>query len=255
MTSHIAVVDDEVRITQILEMILNREGYQVSTFNQAQDFLNSLDEKLPDLVLTDFKMPQISGLDILKSIKNTDPLIPVILMTAHGSIATAVESMKEGAYDFIEKPFDNEYCLAVISKALNYASVHQENRQLRAQLQQRYHMDDFIVASEEMEALVTLAKKAAHSRATIIIQGASGSGKEMLAKFVHFNSSRVSQDFIAVNCKAFAKGVLESELFGHEKGAYTGADRRKIGTFERAHKALCSLTKLERSILIFKGKF
>ena len=254
MTSHVAVVDDEERITQILELILNRNEYRVSTFNDPMEFLNSLDHELPDLLLTDYKMPEVSGLDLLKEVKSRDKLIPVILMTAYGTVANAVESMREGAFDFIEKPFENDRCLTLIAKALEFSSVHRENRQLRAQLQQRYHMDDFIVASPTMKDLVKLAKKASASQATILIEGASGSGKEMLAKFIHFNSPRVSQPFVAVNCKAFASSVLESELFGHEKGAFTGADRRKVGTFERANHGTLFLDEIGEVDLDFQGK-
>ncbi|MFT5430481.1 MAG: DNA-binding NtrC family response regulator [Myxococcota bacterium] len=176
-------------------------------------------------------MPRITGLDLLERLGRTHPELPVILLTAHGTVETAVQALQAGAVDYLQKPVDNDECRAVVARALKLTELARENRYLRAELRSRYAMDDTLSASPAMLGVFNLARRAAKSRATVLITGESGTGKELVARSIHYHSDRVGQPFVAVNCKAFGAGVLESELFGHERGAFTGAAAARAGIF------------------------
>ena len=230
----IAILDDEERMAEILAMVLRRDGHQVRTFHHPQALLDALANERFDLLLSDLKMPDIDGLEVLRRAKAQHAEMPVVLLTAHGTVDTAVAAMKEGAYDYLQKPIDNEACRAVVARALEHTRLSRENRYLRRQVQQRYGVGDVIAESAAMKRVLDLVERAARSSATVVVSGESGTGKEVIARAIHVESDRVAEPFVAVNCKAFAAGVLESELFGHVKGAFTGAEGGRAGVFERA---------------------
>ncbi|MFQ5416754.1 MAG: sigma-54-dependent transcriptional regulator [Myxococcota bacterium] len=235
MKSRLAVLDDEQRMAEIIGMVLRREEYEVEIFNAASDALKALEERPFDLLLTDLKMPDIDGVEVLKRARAIDADLPVILMTAHASIPTAIEAIRCGAFDYVEKPFDNVELKALVARALDVTRLTRENRYLRAEVAQRYSLDSLVAESDSLREVFDLARRAARSAATVLISGESGTGKELVARAVHYYSDRVGGPFVAVNCKALAEGVLESEIFGHEKGAFTGAHQARVGLFERAH--------------------
>ena len=254
MKPRLAVLDDEQRLVDILAMVLRREGYEVCSFTRPDAAIEALRAEPFDLLITDLKMPGADGLSVLQRAKALSPELPVILITAHATVATAIAAMREGAFDYVEKPFDNDELKALVRRALDVTRLARENRYLRAELKSRYALDDFVAESENMREVLDLVRRAARGRSTVLITGESGTGKEMIARAVHYHSDRVGQPFIAVNCKAFAEGVLESELFGHEKGAFTGADRAKPGLFERAHGGTVFLDEIGEVSGDFQGK-
>ena len=234
MKPRITVLDDEPRMVEIIGMVLRREGYEVKAHTEPTQALASLEKDPADLLLTDLRLPGMDGVEVLTRARALDPELPVILMTAHATIPTAIEAMKRGAFDYVEKPFDNTELKALVQRALEVTRLARENRYLRAELVQRHSLETVVTESEAVHGVFELARRAARSRSTVLVTGESGVGKELVARAVHYHSDRVGKPFIAVNCKAFAQGVLESELFGHEKGAFTGAERAKPGLFERA---------------------
>lgn len=216
----ILVVDDEKSQREILEMILSGEGYDVTTASSGEAAMKFVESRRFDLVLTDLKMTGISGLDLLKELTNYDKSIIVILLTAHGSVDSAVDALRLGAFDYLQKPYDKEKLLDTVSRALNKLST----------------LDIEIVSvSPEMDAVKKLILKIAKSSSTVLIRGESGTGKELIARSIHKNSLRSNETFQAVNCAAINENLLESELFGHEKGSFTGAIAEKKGLFEIAH--------------------
>ncbi len=228
------MIDDEPRMAEILAMVFEREGYDVRSFTDPTQGLAALEESPADVVVTDLKMPGTDGLEVLRRGRELDPELAVILMTAHGSVSTAIDAMRSGAFDYVQKPFDNEELKALVKRALDTTRLARENRYLRAELRSRYALDAVIATSDAMCGVLDLVRRAARSRATVLVTGESGTGKELVARLVHYHSDRVEGPFVAANCRAFAEGVLESELFGHEKGAFTGAERARPGLFERA---------------------
>jgi two-component system NtrC family response regulator len=230
----ILIVDDEKNYPLILAAVLQEEGYETLTANSGQETLKIIRNSDVDLVLTDMKMPGMDGIELLEKIKSKDPDLPVIMMTAHGTVEKAVEAMQKGAYNYILKPFDNERMILYVKKANAMYRVIKENRRLRKDIESRYHFGNIIGRSKAMRDIFEMIRKVAPSSATILIEGDSGTGKELVAKSIHYNSPRRNKPFIAVNCIALVENLLESELFGHEKGAFTGAIAMKKGRFELA---------------------
>jgi len=230
----VLVVDDEKNYTLILKTVLEEENFETLTANSGKNALEILEKCDVDLVLADLKMPAMDGIELLDNIKKKNPDIPVIMMTAHGSVDKAVEAMQKGAYTFILKPFENERMVLHINKAIAMYRVVKENRRLRDEIESQYHFGNIIGKSKLMQDVYKVIQKVAPTNATVLIEGESGTGKELVAKSIHFNSSRRDKPFVAVNCSAFAENLLESELFGHEKGAFTGAVAMKKGRFELA---------------------
>jgi two-component system NtrC family response regulator len=230
----ILVVDDEKNYLLVLSAVLEEEGYEVLTAQGGHEALEIQKSSDLDLILTDMKMPAMDGIELLENIKTLDPDLPVIMMTAHGTIDKAVEAMQKGAYSYILKPFDNERLTIYVKKAVSLFQVVKENRQLRETVASQYRFGNFIGKSKPIRDVFEMIRKVAPSNATVLIEGESGTGKELVAKSIHFNSPRRDKSFIAVNCSALAESLLESELFGHEKGAFTGAVARKKGRFELA---------------------
>ncbi len=250
----IAVVDDEPRMAEVLAMLLRRDGHRVEVFGGAEAFLAALAEQSYDLLMTDLRMPGVDGLELLKRARAAAPDTPVVLITAHASVATAVAAIREGAFDYVEKPFDNDACRALVHRALQVRALTRENRRLRAALQRGAGSAQLLTQSPAMLDVLDLAARAARSRATVLVTGESGTGKELVARTIHEHSDRALGPFVAVNCKAFAAGVLESELFGHEKGAYTGAAAARAGVFERAGGGTLFLDEIGEIDLDFQAK-
>lgn len=240
----ILIVDDEKNYPLILAAVLQEEGYETLTANSGQETLKIIRNSDVDLVLTDMKMPGMDGIELLEKIKSKDPDLPVIMMTAYGTVEKAVEAMQKGAYNYILKPFDNERMILYVKKANAMYRVIKENRRLRKDIESRYHFGNIIGRSKAMRDIFEMIRKVAPSSATILIEGDSGTGKELVAKSIHYNSPRRNKPFIAVNCIALVENLLESELFGHERGAFTGAIAMKKGRFELADEGTLFLDEI-----------
>jgi two-component system NtrC family response regulator len=230
----ILIVDDEKNYLVVLEALLSAEGYEIITADNARNALRLIEESDLDLVLTDMKMPGMSGMDLLVESKRRKPEVPVIMMTAYGTIEMAVEAMKKQAYDYITKPFQNEELKLTIKKALENYRLVKENRRLSEALSERHRYRNIIGKSRPMLQVYDLIDKVAQSKASVLVTGPSGTGKELIAKAIHYEGPRRDRPFISVNCGALTETLLESELFGHEKGAFTGAVALKKGRFELA---------------------
>jgi two-component system NtrC family response regulator len=231
----ILIVDDEKNYLLVLSAVLEDEGYEVLTAPGGAEALEIQKSSDLDLVVTDMKMSGMDGIEFLEQIKARDPDLPVIMMTAHGTVDKAVEAMQKGAYSYILKPFDNERLILFAKKAMSTYQVVKENRRLRVAVESQYQFGRIIGKSKPMRDLFETIQKVAPSNATVLIEGESGTGKELVAKAIHFNSPRRDNAFVAVNCSALAENLLESELFGHERGAFTGAISSRKGRFELAH--------------------
>jgi len=230
----ILIVDDEKNYPRILSAVLEEENYETLTANSGREALDIMKSADVDLVLTDMKMPEMDGIELLGHIKAEDPDLPVMMMTAHGTVDKAVVAMQKGAYSYILKPFDNARLILFVGKAVAMYRVVKENRRLLNDVQSQYRFGNIIGKSKVMRNVFGTIRKVAPSSVTVLIEGDSGTGKELVAKSIHYNGSRQEKPFIAVNCSAFAENLLESELFGHEKGAFTGAVAQKKGRFELA---------------------
>jgi DNA-binding NtrC family response regulator len=235
VTSRVLVVDDEPRMGEVIAAALGRAGHDCEVCTVGAAALAALDERGADVVVTDWRMPDMDGLALMKAIHERRPSLPVILVTAHGSVPSAVAAMREGAFDYVTKPFDNDELRALVARALDLSRLERENRWLREEVRTRYGPETIVAESPQSRAMLDLVRRVAPSRAAVLVQGESGTGKELVARLLHYWSDRVGKPFVAVNVKAFAEGVVESELFGHERGAFTGAVGAKPGCFERAH--------------------
>jgi len=230
----IMIVDDEKNYLVVLEALLGNEGYEIVTADNAPDALRIIREYDLDLVITDMKMPGMNGMELLDEAKKIDYERPIIIMTAYGTIEMAVEAMKKDAYDYITKPFKNEELKLTIKKALEKYRLVKENRLLNKALSDRYRFGNIIGKSKPMLNVYDLIRKVSQSKASVLITGPSGTGKELIANAIHYNSPRKDRPFVSINCGALTETLLESELFGHEKGAFTGAISMKKGRFELA---------------------
>ena len=230
----ILIVDDEKNYPRILSAVLEEEGFETFCANSGYEALEILKDVDVDLLLTDMKMPKMDGIKLLEKIKDKDKDLPVIMMTAHGTVDKAVEAMQKGAYSYILKPFDNSRLIIYVNKAIGMYRMVKENRQLRNVVESKYSFGNIIGKSKVMQDIFETIRKVAPAATTVLIEGESGTGKELVAKSIHFNSPRRDKPFIAVNCSALVETLLESELFGHEKGAFTGAAARRKGRFDLA---------------------
>ncbi|MDR1395577.1 MAG: sigma 54-interacting transcriptional regulator, partial [Deltaproteobacteria bacterium] len=241
----ILIADDEPNYRLVIGSLLEAEGYEILEAEGGRTALDLfLEHGRVDLVLTDMTMPEGSGLELLEKVKDHSPEVPVILLTAHGTIELAVEAMKNGAFDYLTKPCRNAEILRTVAKALEVSRLGRKNKELREALNDRYSFGNLIGKSKPMLELYQLLEKVAPSRATVLITGESGTGKELAAQALHYNSPRREHSFVAVNCSALSDSLLESELFGYEKGAFTGAGATRAGRFELAHEGTIFLDEV-----------
>jgi two-component system NtrC family response regulator len=230
----ILLIDDEPAQITSIKSFLKRRNYSILTASSGEEGLTFIDDGNVDLVLTDFRMPDMNGLEVVKNIKNLNPEIPVVVITAFSDTKDAVQVMKEGAFDYLSKPVDLDELEMLVSKAKEHRYLISENKVLREQLEEKYKFDSIISQSREMEEVLNTAGRVAKSKATVLLRGQSGTGKELIAKAIHYSSNRKDKSMITVNCAALSENLLESELFGHEKGSFTGASSQRIGRFEQA---------------------
>jgi two-component system NtrC family response regulator len=230
----ILVVDDEINYLTVMQALLGEAGYEVLTAPSAVEALKVAAASDLDLVLTDMKMPKMSGIELLDELNRLYPNLPVIIMTAYGTVEKAVTAMKKGAFDYILKPFKNEEILVTIAKALEHRHLMLKNLFLNQELDKKYGFPNIVGESRVMQEILELVKRVAQSRATVLVTGESGTGKELIARAIHQCSSRAAKSFISVNCAALTETLLESELFGHERGAFTHAVAMRKGRFELA---------------------
>jgi len=232
----ILIVEDRESMSDMLKETLKAEGYRTVIARDGFEGIKKLKEDRVDLVLTDLKLPKKDGMDVLRAAKEENPLMPVIVMTAFGSVETAVIAMKEGAFDFITKPFDTDHLLMLMKRALETQKLMTENMLLKEEFSAQLGIPRIIGKSEKIASVAQNIQKVAPSKTTVLILGESGTGKELFARGIHNLSPRREYPFVPINCAAIPRELLESELFGHEKGAFTGADFRKLGKFELADK-------------------
>ena len=254
MPELILVIEDKKSMAEMLARTLEAEGYRAITAASGEEGVQKALKEKADLVLTDLKLPAMSGLDVLKRLKERRPFLPVIMMTAFGSIETAVEAVKAGAYDFLTKPFDTSHLLVLIEKALESGRMSAENLVLKEEFSESLGMPRMTGNSPAFLKAFELIKKAAPTKATVLVTGESGTGKELFARALHYLSPRAKGPFIALNCAAIPKDLLESELFGHEKGAFTGAEARRIGKFELADKGTIFLDEVGEMDISLQAK-
>jgi DNA-binding NtrC family response regulator len=233
--ANILIVDDEKKIRHLLSIMLERAGHHIIQAEDGFEALQLLESTPVDIVITDIRMPKMSGLEMLKRIKTSGHACPVIFITAFATVESAVEVMRSGAADYITKPFEEERILLTVERTLNISRVLNENKALRKELTLAARRDKIVCASKEMKRVLTMTAKVAKGDTAVLITGESGTGKELLARFLHFMSNRKKGRFVAINCAAISPQLVESELFGYEKGAFTGADRRTEGKFEYAN--------------------
>ncbi len=231
----ILVVDDEQNQRDIISDILIRAKYEVAVASGLAEAAEEVERDTLDLVITDLKMEDGNGIDVVREVKRISPETEVIVMTAYGSIESAVDAMREGAYDYITKPFDTDVLLLAVRKALEHKVLREENEELRELVETRFTLGNIVGAGPKMQKTFRLIERSIPVNSTVLIQGESGTGKELVARSIHFNGPRSKNPFIAVNCAAVPENLIESELFGHEKGAFTGAIQMKKGKFELAN--------------------
>ena len=232
--ANILVVDDEAAARTGLAELLKAEGYAVETAGDGFKAMGRLATFEPDLVLTDFNMPGLDGIELMEKLKEDHAELPVIVMTAFGAVETAVSAMRKGAADYLLKPLNMDELLIVLERALERTRLRRETSELRSRLDERYSYENIVGSSPEMQRLFKSVAQVAPSRATVLLSGESGTGKELVAAAIHHRSPRAAGPFVRLHCAALAETLLESELFGHERGAYTGADRKREGRFEQA---------------------
>jgi len=233
MYNKILIADDEPSNRSILSQVLTRKGYMVETANDGREALQKIESARPDLLVLDYMMPDLSGLEVLKQLRKKEDDTPVIMVTAYGTLERAVEAMKEGAYDFITRPYEPDHIVLVVQKALERQRLKRGIEVLSEEIGERYRL--IVGESPKMSHVAELAKKAATSNATVLLLGESGTGKEIFARNIHNWSERRDKPYVTINCVGLSKELLESELFGHEQGAFTGANQRKRGRLELAH--------------------
>jgi len=241
MKPRILVIDDEAAIRDSLKMILEYEDYDFLGASSGPEGIAIVKRESPDLVVLDIKMPGMNGLETLAEIRKVDEAVPVAMISGHGTITDAMQATRLGAFDFIEKPFTSERVLVTVAKGLEVRELRQENRELKLAMESRY---EIVGASSSLRRVLESVKRAAPTNATVLLLGESGVGKELVARTIHRNSPRAGQRFVQVNCAAIPEELIESELFGHEKGSFTGATEKQIGKFEQADRGTIFLDEI-----------
>lgn len=240
----ILIIDDEPAQREILKGFLEKKGFRTLTASSGSEGLAIIEKEQIDIILSDYKMPDKTGIEVLEEVKKINPEITFVLITAYGTIENAVKAMRLGAYDYLSKPVDLDELELLLEKIIEHKNLKSEVSLLKQQLQKKFKIDSFISSSPKMQEVLSLAARAAESKATLLITGESGTGKEVLAKSIHYISPRKDKPFVAVNVPALPETLLESELFGHEKGAFTGADKTRIGRFETADRGTIFLDEI-----------
>lgn len=250
----ILLVDDEPSILSVLSALLKAEHYAVVSALGGQKASEILDAEAFDLMICDIRMSPVNGMDLLKRVRSEREPMPVIMLTAYGSVETAIEALKLGAFDYVTKPFKVDELLITVQRALEYSHALHENTALKAQLRTRYRLENIVAVSSSMQNVCEMIHKVAPTDATVLIYGGSGTGKELVAKAIHANSPRRAKPFLAVNCAALPEPLLESEMFGHVKGSFTGASSDKQGLFEAAGGGVIFLDEIGAMPLSIQGK-
>ncbi len=240
--AHILLVEDDISHCTILQALISGWGYRVSVAHNGRQALEQVRAQPFDLILSDVRMAEMDGIAALKAIKSYNPAIPILIMTAYSNVESAVEAIKAGAYDYLTKPLDFDTLQLTLARALEHTSLKSENQDLKQRL--RFDQQNFIGRSEPMRKLLEMIAMIAPSEATVLISGESGTGKELIARAVHANSLRKERPLVSINCAALSESLLESELFGHEKGAFTGADKRREGRFMEADQGTLFLDEI-----------
>jgi len=243
-TARILLIDDDESFRKILDYNLNKEGYEVVCAPDGKKGLKRLETESFGVVITDIKMPGMDGMEVLRRVKTQHPETLVIMITAHGSIEMAVEAMREGAYDYITKPLNRDALFMTLEKALHYQDLKEENLRLKEELGERFQVGRILGTSPAIKALVQQIERVAETDATVLITGETGAGKDLAARAIHYNSPRKDHSLVEVNCAAIPKDLLESELFGHVKGAFTGASRDRKGKFPAANRGTLFLDEI-----------
>jgi two-component system response regulator PilR (NtrC family) len=241
---NVIIIDDEKSLLDLLSVVFKKEGYGVKTALSAAKAFEIIDREDIDLVVTDIKMPETDGMEVLRHVRETRPDVPVVMITAYGSINQAVETLKAGALDYVVKPFDVEELKIIVARGLAERRLKQENIRLKRDLKERYSFENMIGKSRAMQEIYTLIEKVATTDSTVLVTGESGTGKEMAARAIHFQSGRRDNQFVSINCAALPENLLESELFGHTKGSFTGAVVDKKGMFEVATRGTLFLDEV-----------
>jgi two-component system response regulator HydG len=254
MKPKILIVDDEPAHCRMLEAVLKAEKYETYTAEDGQSAIEAVTARFYDLILMDIRMNRVGGIEALQKIKEISPDIPIVMMTAYASVDTAVKAMKSGAYDYLTKPLDIDELNLIVAKALRHHQLEKENIFLKEQLGSRFDFANIIGRSRPMQDLLETVAMVAPTEATVLIQGESGTGKELIANAIHQNSPRSSHPFIKINCAALPETLLESELFGHEKGAFTGATGRRQGRFQLAHRGSILLDEIAEMSMATQSK-
>jgi DNA-binding NtrC family response regulator len=232
---NILVIDDEVTQRDVLTGYLKKKGYKIFSASSGREGIEIAGRNPVDIILSDFKMPDLNGIEVLEQAKKINPEISFVIVTAYGTVENAVKAMRLGAFDYISKPVDLDELDLMIERIIEHKNLKSENQLLKTQLQEKYKITSIVSQSRKMEEVINIAARVAESKANVLITGENGTGKEVLAKAIHYISPRKDAAFVAVNVPALTETLLESELFGHEKGAFTGADKMKKGRFEIAH--------------------
>ena len=254
MQTRILIVDDELSMRQFLSILLDREGYITEQADSAESALDIIETTFFDLIISDVNMPGLSGLDLLKMIKKISPETAVLLITAFSTSEQAVEAMKLGAYDYIAKPFKVEEIKVLVRNALDKRNLERENLRLKKEITERYGFSGLVGKSKKMREIYTLIEKLSASMANVLVLGESGTGKELAAKAIHYNSPRRDKPFVAVNCGAIPATLMESELFGHKRGSFTGAVADRPGLFEQANGGTLFLDEIGEVPLLLQAK-
>ncbi|MGZ0782638.1 sigma-54-dependent transcriptional regulator [Pseudomonas saponiphila] len=254
MTHNLLVVDDEPKLCDLLSSALSQDGIQVFTASNGLHALKVLEQEDIDLVISDWRMPGMDGPQLLGEIKQRYPNLPVIVMTAYSTVKNAVQSMRNGAYDYIAKPFDIDELDITVSKALQFRDILKDNQRMRAELDEHQQFDSLVGESPTFRQVLQAVDSVRDSNATILLTGESGTGKEMVARAIHKHGNRADKPFVAVNCAAIPEGLLESEMFGHRKGAFTGAVADRIGRFQQADKGTLFLDEVGDMPLALQAK-
>lgn len=252
--NNVLIIDDEEKLRSLLSRIIRLEGFEIQEANSGKAALKKLQQKDIDVILCDVKLPDSNGIELVKTIKENYPLVEVILLTAYGDIADGVQAMKNGAFDYIVKGDDNGRIIPLLHRAVEKVSLVKRVQQLENRTGKKYSFESIIGRSKSIQAAIELAQKVAVTQTPVLLLGETGTGKEVFAQAIHQASSRYKQSFVAINCSAFSKELLESELFGHAAGAFTGAIRDKKGLFEEAHKGTIFLDEIGEMAIDLQAK-